>query len=112
VTAGTEANGSCRACLVPVIWARTERARWLALNPKPDPGGNQAAWKDSDGTWKTRQLSEASEPQWDFEGLFRPHVATCEKRKPPPEPAPLPPNVIPFKRPADRGVAAKGARRG
>lgn len=106
-----DANGRCRTCLELVIWARTERNRWLALNPKPDPAGNQATWRDSDGTWKTRQLSEAAEPLWGFEKVFMPHVATCEKRVKPVQPQ-LPPNVIPISRAASRrhGPRAKGSR--
>ncbi len=107
----TAANGRCRACLTPVIWARTERSRWLALDPKPDPAGNQAAWCDSDGTWKTRQLTERGEPKWGFEVLHMPHVATCEKRQPKPEPPPLPANVTPINQaPSLRGTRPKGTR--
>lgn len=93
----TDANGQCRACLNPVIWARTERNKWLPLDPKPNPKGNQAVWCDSDGTWKTRQITENSEPQWGFEVLHMPHVASCEKQRPkatvPPQ---LPQNVTPI----------------
>lgn len=90
-------NGRCRACLELVIWARTEpRNRWFALDPKPDPKGNQAAWQDSDGLWRTRQLTEGGEPLWGFETVHMPHVATCEKQRPKPEPPPLPPNVTPI----------------
>lgn len=94
----TAANGRCRACLKPVIWARTEpRNRWFPLDPKPDPKGNQAAWQDSDGLWRTRQVTEGGEPPWGFETLYMPHVAACEKRKPEPAVPPrLPPNVTPI----------------
>lgn len=97
MTAASAANGQCRACLKRVIWARTGlRNRWFPLDPKPDPKGNQAAWQDSDGLWRTRQLTEGGEPPWGFETLYMPHPATCEKRKPKPEPAPLPQNVTPI----------------
>lgn len=109
-----DANGRCRACLKTVIWARTEpRNKWFPLDPKPDPKGNQAAWKDSDGLWRTRQLTEGGEPRWGFETVYQPHVATCEKRvKPAPTPAPLPPNVIPITSAASRrrGSQPKGSR--
>jgi hypothetical protein len=96
VTAASAANGQCRACLKRVIWARTEpRNRWFPLDPKPDPKGNQAAWQDSDGTWRTRQIAEG-DVKWDWETVYMPHVATCEKRTPKPEPAPLPQNVTPI----------------
>ena len=107
----TDANGRCRACLSLVIWARTERNRWLALNPKPDPAGNQAAWRDSDGTWRTRQISENAEQRWGFEQVFMPHIATCEKQRPKPEPPPLPPNVIPISRAPSKRAAQPSTRK-
>jgi len=92
----SDPNGRCRACLEPVIWARTEpRNRRFPLDPKPDPKGNQAAWRDSDGTWRTRQLAEGDE-SWDWETVHVPHVATCEKHEPKRPPAPLPQNVTPI----------------
>lgn len=99
----TDPNGRCRACLKPVLWARTElRNRWFALDPAPNPKGNQAAWQDSDGLWRTRQLGEGREPLWGFETVYMPHVATCEKQRPKPAPAALPPNVIPIGRAPSR----------
>lgn len=89
------------ACGQKLLWARTERGKWIPLNPKPDPEGNQAAWQDSDGTWKTRQVGPASDPPWDYERVFMPHFATCERRKTaggagaPSTPAPPASNVIP-----------------
>lgn len=88
----------CRRCRKPVVWARTERNKWIALDPKPDPNGNQAAWQDSDGIWKTRQISPnagANDKPWDFEKPYMPHVATC---KPEAAVVPIkpPPNVIPI----------------
>lgn len=79
-------------CGQKLLWARTERGRWIPLNSKPDPAGNQAAWQDSDGIWKTRQLTEKTDPKWGFETVYMPHAATCPGRKP--VPAPLPQNVI------------------
>lgn len=88
----------CRRCRKPVLWARTERNRWIALDPDPDPKGNQAAWQDSDGIWKTRQISPNAGPNdkpWTFEKPYMPHVAAC-KPEPAAVPAKPPPNVIPI----------------
>jgi hypothetical protein len=101
VTAADRSLGLCRTCLRPVLLVRTERNKPFLLDPKPDPKGNQAAWCDSDGTWKTRQLSPSSDPLWDFEKVYMPHVATCPGRKPHEAP-PLPPNVIPITQAASR----------
>ena len=82
------------------MWARTERNRWIALDPDPDPKGNQAAWQDSDGIWKTRQIGPKTGPDdkpWDFEKPHMPHVATCRPQEA--EVAPikaLPQNVTPI----------------
>lgn len=93
------ANRTCRLCLRPVIAARTEaRNRWIALDPEPDPKGNQAAWQDSDGTWRTRQVGAASEPPWGWETVYMPHVATCPGRQEPEKPPPPPGNVIQISR--------------
>jgi hypothetical protein len=86
---------ACRRCLRPVLWARTERGKWTVLDPKPDPKGNQAAWEDSDGTWKTRQVGPGSDPPWNWERVYMPHAASCKPQAPPAPPA-LPPNVTPI----------------
>jgi hypothetical protein len=82
-----------------VIAARTEaRNRWIALDPEPDEGGNQAAWQDGDGTWRTRQLGREDAP-WDFEKRFMPHLpaTTCKPLEAAVVPLnPPPPNVIPI----------------
>jgi hypothetical protein len=86
----------CLRCQKTVLWAKTERGKWMALDPEPDPKGNQAAWKDSDGTWKTRQIGKDN-PPWGFEKVHMPHVATCkpEAAVVPIKPT-LPKNVIPI----------------
>ena len=106
------ANRTCRACRRPVIAARTEaRNRWIALDPVPDPAGNQAAWQDADGSWRTRQLGKDEKP-WDWERRFMPHVAACPGRRPEPEaPPPLPPNVIKFD-PARKRAGSTGTAPG
>ncbi len=87
-------------CGKPLLWARTERNRWIPLDPDPNPDGNQAAWQDSDGTWKTRQIGKNSDPPWGFERMFMPHVASCVRVKERQEAAkqatqPAPENVVP-----------------
>ena len=78
-----------------MIAARTEaRNRWIALDPEPDAAGNQAAWQDGDGTWRTRQLGKEDKP-WDFEKRFMPHVATCKPEEAAVAPIkPRPQNVV------------------
>jgi hypothetical protein len=92
----------CRRCLKPVQWARTERGKWLPLDPEPDPKGNQAAWQDADGVWKTRQVGPGAGPNdkpWDFERIYMPHVSTttCKPEEAVVAPIkPLPENVVPI----------------
>ena len=98
-------------CGQKLLWARTERSRWIPLNGKPDPKGNQAAWQDSDGIWKTRQLTEKSDPKWGWETLYMPHAATCPGRRPAapkPDAGPLPANVVPFSALRDKLRARQG----
>lgn len=88
-----QANGYCRRCLRPVIWARTEaHNKPLPLDPEPDEAGNQAVFREGEA-WRARQLSGDDRP-YSFETRYMPHVATCK----PPEPAvvtPLRPPVLP-----------------
>jgi hypothetical protein len=99
---------TCDDCHAPIRWARTVNDKWIALDPDPDPAGNQAAYRDATDTFRTRQLRKDAEPQA-YERRYMPHVATCTKRKAPQPPrlAPVatPPNVIPIGR-------ARGLRRG
>ncbi len=90
----------CRRCRKPIVWARTERNKWIALDPDPDPKGNQAAWQDSDGIWKTRQIGPNTGPDdkpWDFEKPYMPHVASCNPQEAEAVPIKaLPQNVVPI----------------
>jgi hypothetical protein len=76
-------------CGQKLLWARTERYRWIPLNPVPDPGGNQAVWLDPDGIVHTRQIPPGDRP-YDFEDLHMPHFATCVLRRPAPAPQQAP----------------------
>lgn len=86
----------CGKCQRQVLWAKTERGKWIPLDPAPDPKGNQAAWQDSDGTWKTRQVGPASDPPWDWEKPFMPHAATCKPEAAVVPARPRPANVTPI----------------
>lgn len=91
----------CPGCLATVTWAVTRAGKRMPLNPSPDPGGNQAAYRDGTGRWLTRQLRKDEEPLG-YERRYMPHAATCTSapRRVRTDPAVLPPNVIPFRRPS------------
>lgn len=92
--------GYCGSCLKRVIWAFTQNGKLLALDPQPDPEGNQAAYRDHRPAWLTRQLKAGEEP-FGWERRYMPHVATCagpQQRRAPKAPAELPANVIPITR--------------
>jgi hypothetical protein len=88
----------CLRCRRTVLWAKTERGKWLPLDPEPDPKGNQAAWQDSDGTRKTRQLSPKSDPPWGWERVYMPHLltTTCKPQAAAVPARPLPANIVPI----------------
>ena len=91
-----QANGYCRRCLKPVIWARTEaHNRPLPLDPVPDEAGNQAVFRDPNEVWRTRQLTGDDRP-YSFETRYMPHVATCSPPATLTAGRPLPPNVTPI----------------
>jgi hypothetical protein len=90
-------NAYCPACRTPVTWAFTKNGKLLALNPEPDPAGNQAAYRDHRPAWLTRQLKDGEDP-YGFERRYMPHVATCTGAQQRKAPAALPPNVIPIGR--------------
>ncbi|GIH70305.1 hypothetical protein [Sphaerimonospora thailandensis] len=93
----------CRDCTRPILWTTTAAARRLAVDPTPDDTGNQACYRDTTGTWRSRSLNGSSAPTpADWEDRFVPHVATCPNRRPvqtalpAAPPARLPANVIRF----------------
>ena len=89
----------CDDCWQPVIWALTAaNGKWIALDPEPNPEGNQAVYADQARTLRTRQLGKNSEPLG-YERRHMPHVATCPKRRQAP---PVPSNVIPITRAVPR----------
>lgn len=72
----------CGDCLQPIRWAVTAaNTRRIALDPDPDPDGNQAAYPDEAGTLRTRQLRKGEDPLG-FERRYMPHIATCRRPRP------------------------------
>jgi hypothetical protein len=96
-------SGLCSACRKPVLWALTVNNKRIPLDPRPDPDGNQAAYRDGTGGYRTRQLKDDQEPSG-YERRYMPHFATCTRRDKPATAAPaptatvLPENVIPISR--------------
>ena len=92
-------TGYCGTCRKPVTWATTEAGKRLALSPRPDPNGNQAAYRDGTGRWLTRQLARDAKP-YGWERRYMPHPATCagEAQATVRPLVPLPANVIPITR--------------
>lgn len=69
----------CSYCRKPILWTVTTAGRPLAVNPDPDPTGNQAVYRDGAGTLKSRGLS-ADRPGLDhLEWRAVPHIATCPR---------------------------------
>ncbi|PSK52411.1 hypothetical protein B0E38_04737 [Streptomyces sp. 111WW2] len=76
----------CGACGSDVLWTITDAGKRLAVNARPDPEGNTAAYRDGTGTWRSRRPTDEL-PMAPWERLYMPHVATCSARRPaePPE---------------------------
>lgn len=103
---------TCQACGGRLLWALTVNAKLMPLNPGPDPGGNQAAYRDGTGGWRTRQLKAGEEPLR-YEKRYMPHVATCLKPEAAVTPLRrvLPPNAIRSAPPGPAGTVATAASR-
>lgn len=101
-------RAACGLCGRPFVWARTEaNNKPIPLNPLPDPGGNQAAYRHGTGAWLTRQLKEGEEP-YTHEKRYNTHFATCSKRQEQPAAVmPLPANVIPISAARKRRAARR-----
>ena len=88
---------TCRTCDARLLWALTVHGKLMPLDEHPDDAGNQAAYRDGTGGWRTRHLKTGEEPLR-HEKRYMPHMATCGK---PPQAAvmplrPLPANVVPI----------------
>jgi hypothetical protein len=70
----------CGECHAPVIWALTPLGKRIPLNPRQDPDGNVAAYRDGTGRWCARVLKKDEQPQG-YERLYMPHFATCPARR-------------------------------
>lgn len=80
-TAGRTGPGRCPDCERAVIWCLTTRhQKRIAIDPNPDPTGNQAV-SVRDTTYWARQLSGDRPNVEDREVLRQPHVASCPVAK-------------------------------
>lgn len=51
----------------------------MPLNPRPDPAGNVAAYRDGTGRWCARVLHKDEQPAG-WQRRYMPHFATCPAR--------------------------------
>ncbi len=67
------ADGVCRSCGAPIVWAATERGRRMPLDPGPYTGD------DPRGLFVIHSGVALAVPAGAFQGepLFRSHFATC-----------------------------------
>lgn len=73
----TTGYGTCDLCSRRVLYALTTKHRQvIAIDPLPDPTGNQAV-SVKDSTYWTRQLSKDRPAAEEREVLRRPHVSSC-----------------------------------
>ncbi|GAA5076576.1 hypothetical protein HNP84_007346 [Thermocatellispora tengchongensis] len=91
----------CRRLVLVTI---TDHGRRLAVEPTPDPAGNQAIHRTGTGTWRSRALNAADAmPVQTYEHVFMPHVAASPACRPAPPPQrPLPGLVLAGGRPRPR----------
>lgn len=67
---------SCRSCYRPIIWAITERAKRMPVDPEPTKGGNiQLDWRPGGAAPLARVLPVAK--QFGKTNLRKSHFATC-----------------------------------
>lgn len=70
--------GRCPDCNERVLWCITDaNRRTIAVDPAPDPTGNQAVRIDTGGRYWTRQLKADRPHLEDREVRRRPHFASC-----------------------------------
>ncbi|MFD5251307.1 hypothetical protein ACFWM5_00490 [Streptomyces bobili] len=76
--ATTTGYSTCEDCHERVLWCLTEaNRRRIAIDPDPDPTGNQAVRIGTDGTYWARQLSRTRPHVEQREILRRPHFSSC-----------------------------------
>ncbi len=100
----------CRRCKKPVIFAvisnqagRPEKR--MPLDPKPDPGGNVAAYQDVSGTLTGRVIGSKTSPPMRHERVYMPHFPTTTCKAP--ETA-APPDGVTFLEKYRKARAARG----
>jgi hypothetical protein len=77
---------TCRACGKPIIFAVVSNQAGrppsrMPLDPRPDPAGNVACYRDVSATLVGHVLTKGEKPPG-YQRLYMPHFATCEKRQP------------------------------
>lgn len=88
----------CALCAKPVLWTLTAARKRLAVDPRPDPHGNQACYRAGGAArvWHSRSLDGADAlPLTRWEHRFVPHVATCTGQRPRPVQPELPGLIVP-----------------
>lgn len=105
---------TCRECQQPILFAvvsnREGRApSRMPLDPRPDPAGNVACYRDGTGRLLGRVLGKGQE-RAGYERVYMPHFATCPARQKPAEPPPGVTGLEEWKR--ARSAHAKAQRNG
>lgn len=74
----TTGAGRCPDCDRAVLWCTTTANRVpIAIDPRPDPTGNQAIRIDTQGIYWARQLTKSRPAVEQRETLRRPHISSC-----------------------------------
>lgn len=71
-------DAHCGGCGKPLLWAVTDNAKRMPLDPEPGPEGNVAVWLDAMSNCRCRVLRKDEEPAA-YETRYMPHWATCTR---------------------------------
>lgn len=76
---------TCRECGKPVLFAIVSNRQGkppsrMPLDPRPDPAGNVACYRDGTGAMVGRVLGKGEE-KTGYERMWMPHFATCARRQ-------------------------------
>lgn len=108
-SAGRGVAGSCSDCGQPVRWADTVAGRHMALNPIPHERGNVTL--EPRGSVLLARVHGLDEIPISDRPAYRPHVATCRRRRQPTAPpAKEAPRCRVCGQPMDRDLYAAGER--
>lgn len=81
-------RGACRnGCGATIRWLLLNTGKHIAVNPVPDPAGNVAAKRWTDGNYHEGYVTSKASPLKPGFVLFMPHAADCSdpsERKPMP----------------------------